>query len=410
MLNVLRTSTVLLKPKNDSALREYAEASAILWNIANYERRKAWYDHVKLPNYASQCKNLKTNEAFKRLGTYKAQALLQKLNEAWQSFYALIRFRKQGKLPPHIRKLSPPRYWKEDGVRTAKAFYIRNDGWRLEEKHIVLGRGVKVPFQSGKIWEGRRGRLEVQRDALSGKWYAHIPVEAETPPSRDAGKTASLDLGICNLAALYIEDEKPVIYSGRAVLSDWVYQTKKIAELQSRLPQKRRKSRLISLLYRKRQKRLRHAIYAMLRDVFRVLDEEDANTLIVGDLKGIRVEANHGRKGNQKLHNFWTYGFMEKRIRELGEETGIAVRMVSERDTSKTCCLCGKQHNGRKQRGLMVCRETHRSVNADVNGAVNILNVAVNRFPASLAQIKGTSGSGLLEEPLMRRWSYNEWC
>jgi putative transposase len=97
---VLRTSTVLLKPTDTQPLSEYAEQSTILWNIANYERRKALHKHKKIPSYTTQCKELKQSEPFKNLGTCKAQALLSKLNEAWQSFYALLRLKKKGKLPP----------------------------------------------------------------------------------------------------------------------------------------------------------------------------------------------------------------------------------------------------------------------------------------------------------------------
>lgn len=400
---------MLLKPTSDELLREYAENSAILWNIASFERRKAWHEHVKMSSYASQCKTLKTLESFKKLGTCKAQALLSKLREAWSSFFALKRLEKQGRLPPHIVKVSPPHYWKENGKRVAKAFYVRNDGWRISENNVIIGR-VKVPFRGGRLWVGKRGRLEVLHDVLSDKWYAHFPVSLKEGTSRVVGKTASLDLGICNLAALYIENEKPVVYSGRAVLSDWVYHTKKIAVKQSKLPRKKHESKQIGLQYRCRQRRLKHAVNAMLKNIFEVLESKNVNVLVMGDLNGIRVGTNHGRNGNQKLHNFWAYRMIEKRIMELGEEHGIIARNVSERDTSKTCCLCGKQHNGRVERGLMVCHTTHRSVNADVNGAVNIRNVAVNRFPVSLAQSTlGTSGSGLLAEPLLLRWNYNEW-
>ncbi|MCJ7632844.1 RNA-guided endonuclease TnpB family protein, partial [Candidatus Bathyarchaeota archaeon] len=223
-------------------------------------------------------------------------------------------------------------------------------------------------------------------------------------------KMASLDLGICNLAALYIENEKPIVYSGRAVLSDWVYRTKKISMLQSRLPRKKRKSQRISLMYRCRQRRLKHAVNAMCRNIFAELEKRNVGVLVMGDLTGIRAEANHGKNGNQKLHNFWAFSMVQKRLAELGEEHDIIVREVSERDTSKTCCLCGMQHNGRKERGLMVCPQFHASVNADVNGAVNVWNVAVNRFPQSLAQTERKfSGSGLLAEPLLLRWNYNEW-
>jgi hypothetical protein len=60
--------------------------------------------------------------------------------------------------------------------------------------------------------------------------------------------------------------------------------------------------------------------------------------------------------------------------------------------------------------GAEVCRATHRSVNADVNGAVNVWNVAVNRFPRVLSTDEmGTSGSGVLADPLLYRWNYAKW-
>jgi putative transposase len=409
MLNVLRTSTVLLKPTDTQPLSEFAEQSAILWNIANHKRRKAFFKHRKSPSYATQCRELKNTEPFRKLGTCKAQALLSKLNEAWQSFYALLRLKKKGKLPSHIKKLTPPRYCKKNGKREARAFYVRNDGWSMDENEISIAKGIKFPYQCGELWVGKRGRLEVLYDELSEKWYAHFPVEVEwKPPSRTAEKKASLDLGVCNLATLYIEGERPIIYSGRAVLSDWIYHTKKIADKQSKLPKGKHTSKRIRLQFRKRQRRLKHAINTMLRNIFSSLEQRGVGELCIGDLNGIRKEANHGKKTNQKINNFWAFNLAEKRIMELGEEHGITVKKVSEAYTSETCCLCGKRHNGRVERGLMVCREKHQSINADVNGAVNILNVAVNRPPV-LSTDSGVSGSRLLAKPLLLRWNYNEW-
>jgi putative transposase len=409
---VLRTSTALLKPADAQSLSGYAEQSAILWNIANYERRKAFYGHKRMRLYATQCRELKQTESFKKLGTYKAQALLSKLNEAWQGFFALLRLKKKGKLPFHIHKIRPPRYWKRNGKRVAKEFYVRNDGWSMNENEISISRAVKIPYRCGELWVGKQGRLEVLRDELSGKWYAHIPVEVSwKPPSRtDAQKRASLDLGICNLATLYMEGERPIIYSGRAALSDWIYHTKRIADRQSKLPQRKYTSKRVRLQFRRRQRRLKHAVNTMLRGIFSLLEKRNVGELYIGDLNGIRKEADHGRRGNQKLHNFWTFNLVERRTMELGDEYGVSVKKVSERDTSKTCCLCGKQHNGRVERGLMVCHERHQCINADVNGAVNILKVAANRFPSVLSTDKGeTSGSRLMAQPLLLRWNYHEW-
>jgi len=46
---------------------------------------------------------------------------------------------------------------------------------------------------------------------------------------------------------------------------------------------------------------------------------------------------------------------------------------VLERDTSKTCCVCGRADDSQRiERGLYVCEEHANAFNADVNGAENI--------------------------------------
>jgi Zn-finger nucleic acid-binding protein len=80
-LRVLRTNTVLLHPseKDEGELRKLAEASARLWNRANYQRRQAFFKRRRTPSYPFQCNYFKADKDFKLLGTCKAQALLQKL-------------------------------------------------------------------------------------------------------------------------------------------------------------------------------------------------------------------------------------------------------------------------------------------------------------------------------------------
>jgi putative transposase len=320
---LLRASTILLTPaiEEETQLQTLAESSSALWNIANYQRRKAFYQHSKIPTYAAQCKSLKKEQTFESLGTCKSQALLQKLDESWRSFWALNRLAKQGRLPSHNRKLSPPGYWKHNGIRDIRGFYIRNDGWSMDEKAVSISRALKIPYKCGQLWVGKQGRLEVEKDRLKGKWYAHIPVEVSRPQFQSSStRKASLDLGICNLATLYMENETPIIYSGRAVLSDWIYRAKNIASRQSNLPKRKRTSKKIQVLFRQRTRRLNHAVNAMLRDIFELLESKDIGELFIGDLNGIRTEANHGDNGNQKLHNFWIFNMIAGRIYELGEE------------------------------------------------------------------------------------------
>jgi len=411
---MLRTNIVLLHP-SPSGVRELhrlSEASAKLWNKANYQRRQAFFNNRSTPSYPYQCNYFKDDPDFKLLGTCKAQALLQKLAEAWGSFFELLQLKKEGRLPSHISKVSPPWYWKDrkTGRLKPKGFFVRNDGYRMDEKTVSIGKGLRIPYTSGALWMGKQGRLEILYDELSMKWYAHQPVTVEWEETRHdqtglQTKRASIDLGVCNLIATVVEGERPIIYSGRAVLSDWVYWTKRIAREQSRLMQSNKKytSKKLRKLFRARQRRFRHAVYAMLKNLFERLVEAGVTELTVGDLTGIRNNSDHSRSTNQKVHNFWAFASTARRMRELAEEYGITIRPVGERLTSQLCSLCKRRHrNGRIERGLYLCKTNHIILNADVNGAVNIADDGHARDGVA-------SGSGLMAQPLLLRWDGCRW-
>jgi len=408
---VQRTNTVLLTPtrEQEQQLRSLAEASARLWNMANYERRQALFKSQRAFTYAQQCKHLKDTDTFKQLGTCKAQALLMKLREAWGSYYALKHLERLSQLPPHMKHVRPPRYMKDRQTRrlAAESIYVRNDGYKQQEDILTLSKSLHIPFKTGDLWVGKQGRLELHYDPLRKKWYGHIPVKIKWPrkgkPHQPTRKRASIDLGICNLTTCVVEGgNRAYIYSGRAVLSDWRYWTKRIAAVESELKKtnQRDSSKQLSRLYRTRKRRLNHAVKSMLRNLYERLEAHEVTDLIVGNLKHIRDNANHGRIGNQKLHNFWPFMQIRQRIQELSEEYSIRVRFKSERDTSKRCSICGKKHkNGRVKRGLYKCPDTNVRLNADVNGANNLLE----------PKVAADSGSRPMALPLLLKWNRQEW-
>jgi putative transposase len=349
------------------------------------------------------------------LGTCKAQALLSKLNEAWASALALKKRQRQGRLPPNVRKVCMPRYLKDrsTGIPMADRVYVRNDGYHQDEDTLTLSKTLRVRFKAGELWVGKQGRLELHYDRLHERWYGHIPVKVKWP-RRKASKPhqptprmrASIDLGICNLATCVVERvDKAYVYSGGAILSDWRYWTKRIAVVESELKKTngRDMSKQLSRLYRTRRRRLNHAVRAMLRHLFECLEAHGVTDLNVGNLKHIRDNADHGKAGNQKLHNFWPFAQIRGRIQELAEEYGIHVRFRSERGTSKRCSVCKRKHaNGRVKRGLYKCISTGVRVNADVNGAENILH-------GMLGKVAADSGSRPVAVPLLLKWNRQEW-
>ena len=107
-----------------------------------------------------------------------------------------------------------------------------------------------------------------------------------------------------------------------------------------------------------------------------------------------------GRHGNLDLHG-WAFDRFTSILTYKAKSEGIEVAEVSERDTSKTCCVCGKVDGGQRvERGLYVCEECDAAFNADVNGAENIrrdINDASNsESPTSVA---GDRSTGWLAQP-----------
>ncbi len=80
------------------------------------------------------------------------------------------------------------------------------------------------------------------------------------------------------------------------------------------------------------------------------------------------------------------------------EAYGIRVEEVDERDTSKTCCICGEEDDSQQvERGLYVCKKCDTVANADVNGAENIRQEL--EVTPSCSQVWDDRSNGCLAQP-----------
>jgi len=95
--------------------------------------------------------------------------------------------------------------------------------------------------------------------------------------------------------------------------------------------------------------------------------------IVIGELRDIKNGINLGRINNQNFQ-YIPYGLFKQKLKAKCEFYGINYIEVDEVYTSQTCSICGDiNRNNRKHRGLYVCRKCGSVLNADVNGAVNIL-------------------------------------
>jgi len=98
--------------------------------------------------------------------------------------------------------------------------------------------------------------------------------------------------------------------------------------------------------------------------------------VVVGDLTDLRRSARtgmKGRKASQKI-NQMAYDRLHAEQRYKNLMRGVQTDSWTEKNTSSTCCLCGARNPAwRKHRGLWVCGRCGLILQADLNGAANLL-------------------------------------
>ena len=202
-------------------------------------------------------------------------------------------------------------------------------------------------------------------------------------------KTVSIDTGILNLLTIYDPEGKQYIIKGKTLLSINHFYNNLIDKLNSINKKKHNKNkynRLYSLLEERKNKILGHfnLIINKITEIYK-----NKEIFIVGYNTNWKNKTNMGKKNNR---NFYQIGYkifinkLEEKLKCLNKKMII----VEESYTSKCDALAlepigfhSKYLGNRKKRGLFES-SIHKLINADLNGAINIMRKYIN-----LNEIKG---------------------
>jgi len=396
-----RTNVVRLLPNGfqERKLRKLADASARLFNEVNYERRQQFFQQHQVDFKSTWDKYY---EKYKGILGVNAQAVLQKNNEAWSSFFSLLNLKKKGKLPLHMNHISPPRYWKEEKKRKL-LLVIRQDRYEVDEKSnklILKDFNLEIEFAGRLRWYGKQGRLEIYYDDAENTWYASIPVEVGVEQTKTGKKSkyivrgerktiqiespkgnriASIDLGINILASVVVDDGTWLLYKGVRAKEDYFYLQKKIAEVQS-LADKARNlgeyeaqeelNREKRRLFKKLTRRLLHLYRTLASHMVKTLHDQGVSTIYLGYPFNIAQD-----KGNKFTVNLWSYRELMNIIELKAQEYGMKAYEIVEYNTSRYCAYHDVEVS-RRPRGVVSCPRGHK-LHSDLNGALNILKKAV---------------------------------
>jgi len=412
-----RANQFRINPNNiqEKILGEIMEHTAYLYNTANYEKRQRFFAKEKLPTAFDLDKQLKHNDNWLVVGTGVGHQTMSKLDDAWGSFWAnLKRVIKEGS----DERVRIPKYNKnrKTGKPDKLLAYWRNDCYTLRDDKVCVSvskttkkkYGLKgmleIPLRGNLKWGGKQGSLQISKS--NGKFYCIQNVETKEPEASKRKEICAIDLGVINLATIKFNKES-VIYKGSNVLADFQYHDKTIAKEQEKLSKNHKGSikysDKIRTLKGRQSKRRKNALKSLACSVVKDCEARDVGVIYVGDIRNIREGCKFNKNANQKIHNFWAFGYFIGRLQCCAENKGIGFEFVSERNTSRTCPDCGHiSKSNRKYRGLFVCKQCAYTQNADVVGATNIYNKVA---PSPLWD----RGSGLETQPLICHWEDSRW-
>ncbi len=270
-------------------------------------------------------------------------------------------------------------------------------GGKEERRHVTVQINVRPGVKMASIkW------IYVKPEVKKNRYQVSLLTERKAMlPAGDAW--AGLDLGIVNIGALSIIDGTHILYTGKQMLDVKRHAQKRAKDCkpsgytgkEERLPSSEQKKRYLN----HGSNSVDLACHNFTTHVITVCAALGVGRLAVGDLTGIRQNKDFGKTTNQKLHQ-WPFARIIEQLKWKGEEHGVEVIQVSERYTSQTCSGCGQRRkSNRVERGLYICDNCGLQINADVNGAVNIMSKV---SPSALAQGVGadfTSATSPVPEP-----------
>lgn len=232
----------------------------------------------------------------------------------------------------------------------------------------------------------------------------------EEKPATDIKSIASADLGMANILVLYSSGLKnPIIFNGGYLLHLNSYYRKTIAKLHSELKIKNDKnmSKRIKDLWKKRELQINDYFNQLTNVIITTCIKNNISELVLGyntNWSGAKLQpykrsllrknkVNLGKKTNDAFYKI-PYRKLISKLFNKGQEKGILIRENEEAYTSKCDALSFEEiifhdkYLGKRQKRGLFQSSTNHLINADVNGAINILRKAIIKNEQMTKQLK----------------------
>lgn len=397
-----RTQTNVIRGLNKQQylmLVEMCRYANNLYNVALYNIRQYYFKNKKFLTYENNYHTCKTNENYNLLQAGISQQTLKIADRSFKSFFKLINKAKNNEYS--FQDIKMPHYRKKGGmfnlILSTNAITIKNGYLKIPIsrafKKLYPDCDIRIPFPQrleNKIIKEIR-ILPIQNGKCFKIQYIYITEPIKV--SLDTNNAMAIDLGVNNLASCVTTLGTSFIMDGRKLKSINQGWNKEKARLQSISHKQGNKHTIkLSRITENRNNQVKDIMRKTVRFIVNYCLDNNIGTIIVGYNPDFKRNVNLGKRNNQ-MFAYISFGDFRQLLSGLCEYYNINYVEQEESYTSKSsfidndvlpeyqadCPYVGKFSGVRIHRGLY---KTLNGIiiNADMNGAANILRKSKQNF------------------------------
>ena len=342
-----------------------------LYNQSLYRVRQYYFENKKYLSYYQNVKELTIENQvdYRSLPSQVAQGVVRQVDYNFKSFFASLKSKNIN------HKVSLPKYIDKDG-RNIITFTNQSISRKFIKQNILKLVGCKSTL---KIIHNNVQQVRVIPKCNT--IIIEVIYNVEDKEMKKNNNLVGIDLGLNNLMTVGGNNIKPFIINGKPLKSINQFYKKKLSNLKSiqyTCKNKLVNKKKIQKLTNKRNNKVKDYLHKSSRILVNQLVSNNISTVVIGHNKEWKQDINIGKKNSQNFINI-PHTTLIQIITYKCKLEGIKVIQREESYTSKCSFIDNediKKHENyqgkRIKRGLFKSKNG-RYINADLNGALNIL-------------------------------------
>ena len=371
-----------------NALRQLCRLSKNMYNVGLYNVRQHFFNTEKYLSYSDNYAISKNNENYIILNKNMAQQTLKSVEEGFKSFFALLKLKKEGK---YTEKVNIPRYLDKEGY-----FQLSFAEFKIKDGVFAVPMSPAFKKQYGKVLVNVPKNLldkAIKEVKIIPKnnakffeiQYTYLIKKEDNQLNND--NALAIDLGVDNFATCVSTLGEAFILDGKTIKCINQGANKNNARLQS-IKDKQKLTGITKTqfnLWNKRNNQVNDFLNKNVRYIVNYCLNNNIGKVVLGYDFNFQNESNLGSINNQNFVNL-PYGLFKSKLEAMCERYHIKFITTEESYTSKASFLDNDElpvfdaenkvkhtFSGKRiSRGLYKTK-TGKLINADVNGALNIL-------------------------------------